>query len=94
MKKLAIRTATVAALIGGLGAAGAAVATADTVTELVPAMNGGAYCLVVQDVGAEQLLYSGFRCDEVQADIDEKARQDERREERKEERREELLRNG
>lgn len=94
MRKLAIRTTAVAVLIGALGATGAAVATADTLVELDPNTNEGAHCLVVEDNGDEQLLYSSFRCDEAQSDIDAEERREERREERKEERREERTQAG
>lgn len=90
MNKLTLRTAVVAGVIGAFGLAGAAVASADTVVELDPNSNAGAQCLVIEDDGSEELLYSSVFCSEAQAEIDEQQRIDDRREERRDER----LQNG
>lgn len=94
MRNLAIRITVVAGAIGAFGLTGAAVASADTLVELDPNINAGAQCLVIEDDGSEELLYSSFFCSEAQAEIDEQQRIDDRREDRRDERREERLQNG
>lgn len=80
--RFALTTLAAAAAFGTAGAVGTAASSADTLSDLDPRSDHGAYCVVVDDHGDELYLYSSIDCSAAQSRID----ADERREERKEER--------
>lgn len=85
-RKFTVRTMAVAALIGAFGAFGAtgtAMASADTVVDLDPKNNAGAYCTVIDDDGSVETLYSNLECTVAQSDIESEQRAEDRREARR-----------
>ena len=82
-RKFTVRTMAVAALIGAFGATGTAMASADTVVDLDPKNNAGAYCTVIDDDGSVETLYSNLECTVAQSDIESEQRAEDRREARR-----------
>lgn len=80
--RFALTTLAAAALFGTAGAVGTSMASADTIENLTPGVNGGAHCVVIDDNGGEEFLYTPYDCSSAQKDVDKEERREERRDER------------
>ncbi|QII07385.1 hypothetical protein BH93_20210 [Rhodococcoides fascians A25f] len=90
-RKYTFRTTVIACLIGVIGAAGAATASADTLENFATKTSDGAYCILTNNEGDVTYLYSRADCADEQQRINAEQRREERRDERRDERKRDRL---